>query len=64
MSREIGQLKVKVGLDSTGFQTGVSNLNREMKRVQSEFKLASSEIGKHGSELDKLRRNTKINHTK
>ena len=55
MSRDIGQLNVKVGLDSTGFQTGVSNLNREMKRVQSQFKLASSEIGKHGSELDKLR---------
>ncbi len=52
MSRDIGQLNVKVGLDSTGFQSGVTNLNREMKRVQSQFRLASSEIGKHGSELD------------
>ncbi|MGF7186641.1 TP901 family phage tail tape measure protein [Desulfitispora alkaliphila] len=52
---DIGQLNVKVGLDSTGFQNGISNLNREMRKVQSEFKLANSELGKHGSELDKLR---------
>ena len=44
-----------VGLDSTGFQNGISSLNREMKKVQSEFKLASAEMGKHGKELDGLR---------
>ena len=41
MAKEIGNLNVVVGLDSTGFQNGIGNLNREMKKVQSEFKLAS-----------------------
>ncbi len=55
MAKEIGQLSVKIGLDSTGFQNGISSLNREMKKVQSEFKLASAEMGKHGKELDSLK---------
>ncbi|SKC57592.1 phage tail tape measure protein [Maledivibacter halophilus] len=55
MAKEIGQLNVVVGLDSTGFQNGIGNLNREMKKVQSEFKLASAEMGKHGKELDGLK---------
>jgi len=55
MASEIGQLSVRVGLDSTGFQNGISSLNREMRKIQSEFKLASAEIGKHGKELDNLR---------
>ncbi|WP_350342343.1 phage tail tape measure protein [Proteinivorax tanatarense] len=52
---DIGNLKVRVGMDSTGFQNGVSNLNRELKRVKSEFKMASAEMGKHSNELDSLR---------
>ena len=52
---DIGQLNVRIGLDSTGFQNGIGKLNQEMRKVQSEFKLANSEIGKNGSELDKLR---------
>jgi TP901 family phage tail tape measure protein len=55
VAKEIGQLNVVVGLDSTGFQNGIGNLNREMKKVQSEFKLASAEMGKHGKELDGLK---------
>jgi TP901 family phage tail tape measure protein len=55
MAKEIGQLNVKIGLDSTGFQNGISSLNREMRKVQSEFRLASSEMGKHGKELDGLK---------
>ncbi|AEE92515.1 conserved protein of unknown function [Tepidanaerobacter acetatoxydans Re1] len=55
MAKEIGQLNVKIGLDSTGFQNGISSLNREMRKVQSEFKLASAEMGKHGKELDSLK---------
>lgn len=55
MAKEIGKLNVVVGLDSTGFQNGISSLNREMKKVQSEFKLASVEMGKHGKELDNLK---------
>ena len=52
---DIGDLNVRVGLDSTGFQQGVSQINTEMRRVQSEFKAASAEVSRHGSELDKLR---------
>ena len=55
MAKEIGKLNVKIGLDSTGFQNGISSLNREMRKVQSEFRLASSEMGKHGKELDGLK---------
>lgn len=55
LAKEIGQLNVKIGLDSTGFQNGISSLNREMRKVQSEFKLASAEMGKHGKELDSLK---------
>lgn len=55
MAKEIGKLNVVVGLDSTGFQNGISSLNREMRKVQSEFKLASAEMGKHGKGLDNLK---------
>lgn len=55
MSKEIGSLSIKVGMDSNDFQVGVTGINREMKKVQSEFKLANSVLGKHGNELDKLK---------
>nr|WP_218971037.1 phage tail tape measure protein [Alkalihalobacterium bogoriense] len=52
---DIGQLNVRVGLDSTGFQNGIGKLNQEMRKVQSEFKLATAQLGNHGTELDKLK---------
>ncbi|KAB2953719.1 phage tail tape measure protein [Heliorestis acidaminivorans] len=52
---DIGSLTVRIGLDSMGFQNGISLLNREMRRVQAEFKLASAQMGNHGSALDRLR---------
>ena len=52
---DVGNLNVRVGMDSTGFQQGVSQLNQEMRRVKSEFHLATSELGKHGTELDRLK---------
>ena len=55
MAKEIGNLNVVVGLDATGFQNGIGNLNREMKKVQSEFRLASTEMGKGGKSLDSLK---------
>jgi len=55
MASEIGQLNVRVGLDSSGFQNGISSLNREMKKVQSEFKLAQSQLAGYGEELDGLK---------
>jgi len=53
--QEVGKLVVKVGLDGTGFQNGVSNLNRQLRVVQSEFEAASAKIGKFGSSADALR---------
>ncbi len=40
MAKEIGQLNVKIGLDATGFQNGISNLNREIEmQFSSWYKL-------------------------
>ena len=55
MARDIGQLNVVVGLDATGFQNGISNLNREMKVVQSQFKASTAALGEHGKGLEGLR---------
>jgi len=52
---EIGKLNVVVNLDSTGFQNGISQLNRQMKLVQSEFQLATAKLGNFGSSTDKLK---------
>ncbi len=52
---DVGDLNVRINLDALGFQNGISKLNTEMKKLQSEFKLASAQLGKHGTELDKLR---------
>ncbi len=51
----VGDLSVRLFLDSQGFQEGISKLGTEMRKLQSEFKLASAQLGQHGSELDKLR---------
>jgi hypothetical protein len=51
LAKEIGELNVKIGLDSTGFQNGISSLNREKRKVQSDSKLASAEMGKHGKPI-------------
>lgn len=54
-NEEIGKLNVVVNLDSTGFQNGISQLNRQMKLVQSEFQAATAKLGDFGSSTDKLR---------
>lgn len=55
MAREIGSLNVRIGLDSSGFQNGISSLNREMKVVQSQFKASTAALSDHGKGLDGLR---------
>jgi TP901 family phage tail tape measure protein len=55
MQREIGNLVARVTLDGTRFQHGVSNLNRQLKLVQSEFQAASSKLGDFGKKSDQLR---------
>lgn len=52
---EVGKIVVKVDLDGTGFQNGVSNLNRQMKIVQTEFQAASAKLGGFGKSTDALK---------
>jgi phage-related minor tail protein len=54
MATEDLGLKFKFGFDGTGFQQGVSAINRELKVVQSEFQASSAKLGKFGDETDKL----------
>ncbi|MFV9511803.1 phage tail tape measure protein [Tepidibacillus sp. LV47] len=54
-NEEIGKLNVVVNLDSTGFQNGISNLNRQMKLVQSEFQAATAKLGQFGNSTDTLK---------
>lgn len=55
MAREIGSLNVRIGLDSSGFQNGISSLSREMKVVESQFKASTAALGEHGKGLDGLK---------
>lgn len=54
-NKEIGNLVAKVTIDSTGFQNGISKINKDLKVVQSEFQLASSKIGNFGKGTDSLK---------
>lgn len=45
----------RVGLDDSGFQEGVSKIQRSLKVVQSEFAAASSKIGDFGKSTDGLK---------
>ena len=53
-SGELGNLAVKISLDSTGFQNGISAINTQMRVVQSEFKLASAQLGEFGTSTEQL----------
>ncbi len=52
---DVGNLLVRVGLESSGFQQGVSRIHQEMRRVESEFKAANAEVNKHKDALGKLK---------
>lgn len=55
MAEELGSLAVSIGLDSSGFQNGISNINRELRVLDSEFKANTAAIGEHGKGLDALK---------
>lgn len=55
MSEEIGDLAVRVSLDNTGFQNGMTDVNRALRLTNSEFKANTSALGNNASEMDKLR---------
>ena len=45
----------RIGLDDSGFQEGVSKLQRSLKVVQSEFAAASAKLGDFGKSTDRLK---------
>ena len=45
----------RVGLDDSGFQEGVSKIQRSLKVIQSEFAAASSKLGDFGKSSDGLK---------
>ena len=45
----------RIGLDDSGFQQGISKIQRSLKLVQSEFASASSKIGDFGKSTEGLR---------
>jgi tape measure domain-containing protein len=51
---EVDSLVVRVNLDGTGFQNGISNINRQLRVVQSEFQAAAAKIGDFGNSTEKL----------
>lgn len=57
---EVGNLQVNIGLNSSGFQQGINNINRQLKVAQAEFRNASSALGGFGNSTEQLR--TKANY--
>lgn len=55
MAKTIGDLLVKLGLDGTGFQNGITKVNRQMRLAQSEFQKANAKLGDFGRGTDALR---------
>ncbi|OCA97877.1 phage tail tape measure protein [Clostridium beijerinckii] len=55
MAEELGSLAVKIGLDSTGFQNGISSINRNLRVLDSEFKANTSALGENAKGLEGLK---------
>lgn len=58
MATQIGNMVAKVSMDQTGFQQGISKLNRELRVVQSEFKASSAQLGGFGKSTEGLKLKT------
>lgn len=54
-NEEVGNLNVKVSMDQTGFQNGISSINTQLKVVQSSFKAASAQLGSFGNSTDQMK---------
>ncbi|APM39925.1 phage tail tape measure protein [Clostridium kluyveri] len=55
MAEELGSLAVKIGLDSSGFQNGISSINRSLRVLDSEFKANTAALGENGKGIDGLK---------
>lgn len=55
MAEEIQDLSVKLSMDSTGFQEGISTINRQMAIARQEFRTASAQLGEFANSKDQLK---------
>lgn len=55
MAEEIGSLAVSLGMDASGFESGVKAINRNLRVLTSDFKASTAGLGTNGTALDKLR---------
>ena len=52
---EVGNLVVKIAMDQSGFQQGITALNRQLKVAQTEFKAAAAGLGDFGKGTEGLK---------
>lgn len=52
---EVGNLQVNIGLNSSAFQQGITNINRQLNVAQAQFRNASSALSGFGNSTDQLR---------
>jgi hypothetical protein len=55
LAETIGELLVKVGLDNTGFNQGMKELDQSLKLARAEFQTAAAKMGDMGSAADQLK---------
>lgn len=55
MAKDSATVVARVGLDDTGFQQGVTKIQRSLKVVKSEFAAASSKLGDFGKSTEGLK---------
>ncbi|ERN54326.1 phage tail tape measure protein [Alkalihalophilus marmarensis] len=54
---ELGALKVSLGLDDSNFDRSITNINRKLRAVDSEFKASGNSSNKFGTDINSLRLN-------
>ena len=55
MAETIGELLVKIGLDNTGFNQGMKELDQSLKLAKAEFQAAAAKMGDMSSAADQLK---------
>jgi len=55
LAETIGELLVKIGLDNTGFNQGMKELDQSLKLAKAEFQAAAAKMGDMGSAADQLK---------
>ncbi|WP_297988617.1 tape measure protein [uncultured Anoxybacillus sp.] len=52
---EVGALRVTLGLDSADFSRNITDINRKLRAIESEFKVVSVSAGQFDNSLDQLK---------